>query len=288
MPREPLLGAHMSIAGGIHNAFSHGERAGCRTLQIFLKNASQWKGKGLTEEDRSLYLEAQERSAIGPVMAHNSYLINLASPDPLLYQRSLEAFMEEMGRANFLGVPHVVVHPGAHMGAGENEGIVRIAAAINRALAQVAPPVEILLENTAGQGSCLGYRFEHLAAILDRVRRQERVGICLDTCHLFAAGYNISSESGYRKTISEFNRLIGVQRIRAFHVNDCKRELGSRIDRHAHIGQGFIGLEAFGCLVNDRRFARVPKILETPKGKDLKEDLMNLAVLRGLLTSSRR
>jgi deoxyribonuclease-4 len=272
----------MSIAGGIHNAFSHGERAGCRTLQIFLKNASQWKGRGLTEEDRSLYVEAQERSAIGPVMAHNSYLINLASPDPLLYERSLEAFMEEMGRANFLGVPRVVVHPGAHMGAGEHEGIVRIAAAINRALAQVAPPVEILLENTAGQGSCLGYRFEHLAAILDRVTHQERVGICLDTCHLFAAGYDISSEAGYRKTISDFNRLIGVQRIRAFHVNDCKRELGSRIDRHAHIGKGFIGLEAFRCLVNDRRFARVPKILETPKGKDLKEDLMNLAVLRSL------
>ena len=283
MGREPLLGAHMSIAGGIHNAFSHGERAGCRTLQIFLKNASQWKGRGLTEEDRSLYLEAKERSAIGPVMAHNSYMINLASPDPLLYERSLEAFMEEMGRANFLGVPQVVVHPGAHMGAGENEGIVRIAAAINRALAQVAPPVEILLENTAGQGSCLGYRFEHLAALLDRVTQQERVGVCLDTCHLFAAGYDISSESGYRKTIAEFNRLVGVQRIRAFHVNDCKRELGSRIDRHAHIGKGFIGLEAFRCLVNDRRFARVPKILETPKGKDLKEDLMNLAVLRSLL-----
>src|SRR4029453_2278709 len=162
-------------------------------------------------------------------------------------------------------------------------GILRLAPAIDRALAQVAPPVEILLENTAGQGSCLGYRFEHLAALLDRVTQQEGVGVCLDTCHLFAAGYDISSESGYRKTIAEFNRLVGVKRIRAFHVNDCKRELGSRIDRHAHIGKGFIGLEAFRCLVNDRRFARVPKILETPKGKDLKEDLMNLAVLRSLL-----
>jgi len=272
----------MSIAGGIHNAFSHGERAGCRTLQIFLKNANQWKGRGLTEEDRSLYIEAQKRSSIGPVMAHNSYLINLASPDPFLYERSLEAFMEEMGRANFLGVPHVVLHPGAHMGAGENQGIARVAAAINRALTQVPLPVGILLENTAGQGSCLGHRFEHLAAILDRVRHPERIGVCLDTCHLFAAGYDIRSEAGYRKTILEFDRLLGVDRIRAFHVNDCKRELGARVDRHAHIGKGFIGLDAFRCLVNDRRFARVPKILETPKGKDLREDLINLAVLRSL------
>ena len=282
MGTEPLLGAHMSIAGGIHNAFSHGERAGCRTLQIFLKNANQWKGRGLTEEDRSLYIEAQKRSSIGPVMAHNSYLINLASPDPFLYERSLEAFMEEMGRANFLGVPHVVLHPGAHMGAGENQGIARVAAAINRALTQVPPPVGILLENTAGQGSCLGHRFDHLAAILDRVRHPERIGVCLDTCHLFAAGYDIRSEAGYRKTILEFDRLLGVDRIRAFHVNDCKRELGARVDRHAHIGKGFIGLDAFRCLVNDRRFARVPKILETPKGKDLREDLINLAVLRSL------
>ena len=281
MGREPLLGAHMSIAGGIHNAFSHGERAGCRTLQIFLKNANQWKGRWLTEEDRSLYIEAQKRSSIGPVMAHNSYLINLASPDPFLYERSLEAFMEEMGRANFLGVPHVVLHPGAHMGAGENQGIARVAAAINRAVTQVPPPVVILLENTAGLGTCLGHRFEQ-AAILDRVRHPERIGVCLDTCHLFAAGYDIRSEAGYRKTILEFDRLLGVERIRAFHVNDCKRELGARVDRHAHIGKGFIGLEAFRCLVNDRRFARVPKILETPKGKDLREDLINLAVLRSL------
>ena len=280
--RELLVGAHMSIAGGIHHAFGHGERAGCRTLQIFLKNSTQWRTKPLTDEDCVLYKEAEKRSGIGPVIAHNSYLINLASPDVILYERSLSAFVEELQRARFLGVSNVILHPGAHMGAGEVEGMARVTAALNRALAQVPGPVGILLENTAGQGSCLGHRFEQLAAILDGVRDDGRVGICLDTCHLFASGYDIRTEDGYKATMKEFNKWIGVERIRAFHVNDCKKELGSRLDRHAHIGQGYIGLEAFRCLVNDRRFARVPKILETPKGKELEEDRMNLETLRSL------
>ncbi len=283
MSRELLVGAHMSIAGGIHNAFAHGERAGCRTLQVFLKNSNQWKGKALTEEDRRLYLQAGIRSGIGPVVAHCSYLINLASPDPDLNRKSLEALIEEMERANFLGIPCVILHPGAHMGAGEMKGIERVVRALNRALNRVAPPVRILLENTAGQGSSLGHRFEQLASMLDRLRGAERVGICLDTCHTFAAGYDIRTEDGYRKTMNEFDRLIGVGRISVFHVNDCRKELGSRVDRHTHIGKGHIGLEAFRCLVNERRFSRVPKILETPKGEDLKEDKMNLATLRSLV-----
>jgi deoxyribonuclease IV len=283
MARELLVGAHMSIAGGIHNAFARAQQAGCRTLQIFLKSSNQWKGKILTESDRLFYAEAEKRSGIGPVVAHSSYLINLASPDPALHEKSLGAFMEEMERANFLGVSCVILHPGAHMGAGESQGIARVARALNRALSQVAPPVRILLENTAGQGSSLGHSFDQLAAILERVRDEGRIGVCVDTCHTFAAGYDIRTEEGYAKTMREFDRLIGTRRISVFHVNDCKKELGSRVDRHTHIGRGQIGLAAFRCLVNDRRFAKVPKILETPKGEDLEEDKMNLATLRSLV-----
>jgi len=272
----------MSIAGGFHHAFVRGARAGCRTLQIFLKNSNQWKGKNLTEEDRELFRAAQAESGIRPVVAHNSYLINLASPDTTLYQKSLEAFVEEIRRADFLGVPLVVLHPGAHMGAGATEGISRVARALNTTLARVEAPVRILLETTAGQGTCLGHKFEHLAAILDRIRDSDRVGICVDTCHVFAAGYDIRTERGYRQTMRELDRLIGTERICVVHVNDCKKGLGCRVDRHAHIGKGFIGLGAFRYLLNDRRFASVPKILETPKGKDLAEDKMNLATLRML------
>ena len=278
----PLIGAHMSIAGGIHHAFEHGERAGCRTMQIFLKNSNQWKAKPLTDEDAALYREARMRTAIHPVVAHSSYLINLASPDPALYERSLNALLEELQRANCLGVPFVIIHPGAHMGAGERAGIGRIADALNRVFGMVEPPVGVLLENTAGQGTTLGHNFQQLALILDRIRESNRMGVCLDTCHLFAAGYDIRTEELYRKTVGEFDRLVGIERIGAFHVNDCKRELGSRIDRHSHIGRGFIGLQGFRCLMNDRRFSHTPKILETPKGKDLKEDRMNLRTLRRL------
>jgi deoxyribonuclease-4 len=286
MTRELLVGAHMSIAGGIHNAFARGQRAGCRTMQIFLKSSSQWKGKVLTEDDRRLYLAAEKMTGISPVVAHNSYLINLASPDPALYRKSIDAFVHEMERANLLGVSCVILHPGAHMGAGEAEGIARVAAALGQALDRVGPPVRVLLENTAGQGTFLGYRFDQLASILERVRDDSRLGICLDTCHTLAAGYDIRTPEAYRHTIKEFNKLIGVDRIGVFHVNDCKKELGSRVDRHTHIGHGTIGLEGFRCLVNDRRFEKVPKILETPKGDDLKEDRMNLAALRRLVSAS--
>lgn len=288
MSGELLAGAHMSIAGGIHNAVAEGRRAGCRTIQIFLKNSNQWRGRPLTEDDRRRFREAKAGAGIAPVVAHGSYLINLASPDDDLYEKSLSAFQEELGRANFLGVPCVVLHPGAHTGAGAEFGVRRVAAALNRALDEIPGPVTVLLENTAGQGSCLGHRFEQLASILDEVRSPQRVGICLDTCHLFAAGYDIRSEAGYRRTMREFDRLIGTKRIRVFHVNDSKKDLGCRVDRHEHIGRGCIGLGAFRLLVNDRRFTRVPKILETPKGRDLREDRMNLATLRGLVNRQPR
>jgi deoxyribonuclease IV len=280
---EPLIGAHMSIAGGVHRAFDHGAQAGCRTIQIFLKNSNQWKGREITEGDAELFFEGRRRTGIQPVIAHSSYLINVASPQAELHRKSIEALADELRRANLLAVPWLVLHPGAHMGAGTEDGTTRAVAALNRVLDSVAPPAGILLENTAGQGTVLGSRFEELAAILEQIRQQERIGVCLDTCHLFAAGYDIGSGEGYGTVIGEFQRLIGLRRVKAFHVNDSKRERGARVDRHAHIGRGFIGLEGFRRLMNDRRFARVPKILETPKGKDLAEDLVNLGTLRGLV-----
>ena len=280
---ELLAGAHMSIAGGMHKAFERGRSVRCRTIQIFLKSSNQWKARTLTDDDSMLFRVAREKSGISPVLAHDSYLINLASPDPDLHRKSLDAFVEEMRRANDLGVPCLILHPGAHLGAGVQAGINRVARALNRAIDRVGPPVRLLLETTAGQGSSLGSRFEELAAILERMRKPERAGVCLDTCHIFAAGYDIRSREGYEKTLREFDRLIGVGRIQAIHVNDSLKDLGSRVDRHSHIGKGRIGLEAFQCLVNDPRFVDVPKILETPKGEDMREDRRNLAKLRALM-----
>ena len=272
----------MSIAGGMHKAIERGAGLQCRVIQIFLKNSNQWKAKILTEHEGLLFREARKISSIRSVVAHDSYLINLASPDRELRRKSFEAFLEEMRRANFLEVRYLVLHPGAHMGAGIAAGVSRVTRALRRALDEVEPPLTLLLENTAGQGSCLGYRFEHLAGILEGIGNSRRTGVCLDTCHLFAAGYDIRTEEGYANTIREFDRLIGFGKIKAFHVNDSKKELGSRVDRHAHIGQGCIGLDAFRFLLNDRRFLRVPKILETPKGPGPEEDLMNLATLHAL------
>ncbi len=229
-----------------------------------------------------MYRAAQVSTGIGPVVAHNSYLINLASPEPQLRRKSLAAFIEEMERARFFGIPYVVLHPGSHMGDGERRAILRLARALDRALSTVGPPVGVLLENTAGQGTSIGHRIEHLAAILEKIRQSDRVGICIDTCHTFAAGYDIRTGEGYEATISEVKRYIGLERIRVFHLNDCKRDLGSRVDRHTHIGKGLIGLETFRLLVNDMRFVGIPKILETPKGEGLEEDRMNLATLRRL------
>jgi deoxyribonuclease-4 len=280
-----LTGAHVSIAGGLHKAFERGDALQCRAIQIFLKNTNQWKAKQLGEADRELFQNARKKSGIKAIVAHDSYLINLASPDPELYEKSLAAFVEELHRANFLGVPCLVLHPGAHTGSGVPAGISRVAKALSRALREVGPPVQILLENTAGQGSCLGHRFEHLADILEKMKDPERAGVCLDTCHMFAAGYDIRTREGYEQTIREVDLRIGPGKIQAFHMNDSKKDLGSRVDRHCHIGQGFIGINAFRYLMNDTRFSSVPKILETPKGPGIEEDRMNLATLAGLLNA---
>ncbi|MDR0842259.1 MAG: deoxyribonuclease IV [Acidobacteriota bacterium] len=279
---ELLVGAHLSIAGGVHRALERGRDAGCRAVQMFLKNSNQWEAKPLTDQDRELFAARRRDGGIVAVVAHGSYLINLASPDDALWQKSLDAFVEELRRAQFLDIPHLVLHPGAHKGAGVDAGVMRTADALNRAFDQTAPAVTVLLETMAGQGSSLGSRFEELAAILEKIEDADRVGVCLDTSHIFAAGYDIRTRETYDATMDEFDRLIGIGRIRVVHVNDSRKELASRVDRHFHIGEGRIGLDAFSFIVNDPRLAAVPKILETPKGDDGEEDLRNLATLRSL------
>ncbi len=276
-----LIGAHMSIAGGMQKAFSRGEKIGCSAIQVFTKNANQWRSKPITDQAATTFCEAWEQSTIGPVIAHDSYLINLAAPDGEKWQQSRAAFLDEMRRCALLGIPRLVMHPGAHLGTGVEAGLARIAEAFRGIFAEAPPEVEVLLENTAAQGSYLGGRFEHLAEIMDRVPAG-RFGICFDTCHAFAAGYDLSTTEGYQAVMREFDRLVGLQHLRAFHVNDSRKGLGSRVDRHAHIGQGTIGREGFAALMQDERFRDVPKILETPKGEDDAFDRINLERLREL------
>jgi deoxyribonuclease-4 len=276
-----LIGAHLSIAGGLPLAIARGEALGCTALQIFTKNASQWRGKPISGEEAAAFRAAWSESSIGPVVAHDSYLINLAAPQEEMWRKSIAAFLEELERCALLGVPALVMHPGAHLGAGEAAGIARLAEAFRLVFARAPAGVSVLLENTAGQGTCLGWRFEHLAEVMERVP-EGRFGVCLDTCHAFAAGYDFATETGYEATLAEFDRLVGLERIAAFHVNDAKKGLGSRVDRHEHIGQGTIGRQAFGLLLRDERFRQVPKILETPKGEDETLDRMNLTTLREL------
>jgi deoxyribonuclease-4 len=280
------LGAHMSISGGLHKAFGLGERAGCDTIQIFSKNQQQWRAKPLIDQEIASFKAEQLRSGLGPLIVHDSYLINLASPKDELWEKSIAAFAEELERCAALGIPYLVTHPGAHTGAGEQAGLQREADAINRLFEQgVGGDTMVLLETTAGQGSCLGYRFEHLARLIELIARDERLGVCVDTCHLLAAGYDIRTPEVYDATFEEFDRVVGIDRIKAIHLNDSQKDLGSRVDRHTHIGEGCIGLEGFRALLNDQRFAELPMILETPKGEDLAEDIANLATLRGLVRS---
>jgi deoxyribonuclease-4 len=280
------FGSHMSISGGLYKAFDQGVRAGCDTIQIFSKNQQQWRAKPLTDEDIAKYRAEQERTGLGPVVVHDSYLINLAAPGDELWEKSIAAFADELDRCAALGIPYLVTHPGAHVGSGDEAGLARVAAAINRIFAEGhGAGVTILLETTAGQGTSLGWRFEHLAALIAGIENRAQVGVCVDTCHILAAGYDIRTAEAYAATFAEFDRVVGCDRIRAFHVNDSQKDLGSRVDRHAHIGEGFVGLEGFRALVNDVRFAELPAILETPKGDDLAEDIANLAKLRSLIAS---
>jgi len=284
------FGAHMSIAGGCDRAVRAAESFGFATVQLFTKNNNQWKAAPLTEAHVAAFHSALEETGIVSPIAHNSYLINLASPDDLLWNKSIDAMVVELERCESLGIEDLVIHPGAHTGIGEEKGLERVADAIDVLHARTEGfTVKIDLESTAGQGSCLGHRLEHLGTIIDRVRDPDRLGVCLDSCHLFAAGYPLATPTEYDTTMEELDRAVGVARVRVWHLNDSRRERGSRVDRHAGIGLGHLGLEPFRNIVNDPRFRDIPMILETPKGTDENgEDLdaRNLRVLRELVTRS--
>jgi deoxyribonuclease-4 len=271
----------MSIGGGVHTAIERACSIGCTAMQIFVKNNMQWFARPLTRPEIGAFLKHSQRRELLSVFAHANYLINLAATNPQFHANSLRALAEELIRADQLKLPFLVLHPGAHLGAGEEAGLERIIESIDRVLSGI-PKIKtrIALETTAGQGSCLGSKFEHLAYIISRVREPQRLCICLDTAHIFAAGYDIGSEEGIRKTFREFDRVVGRDRLAAIHVNDSKTVRGSRVDRHEHVGKGKIGLEAFRFIMRDRRFRKIPKVLETPKGKDLREDVENLRTLR--------
>jgi deoxyribonuclease-4 len=279
-----LLGAHMSIAGGMHRSIRRARSIECTAMQIFVKNNMQWFARPLARQEIGAFLKHTQRADLLSIFAHSNYLINLAATNSRFHANSLRALSEELIRADQLKLPFLVLHPGAHLGAGEEAGLEKIIESIDRVLAGI-PNVKtrIALETTAGQGSCLGSKFEHLAYIISRVREPERLSVCLDTAHIFAAGYDIGSESAAQRTFREFDRVIGRDRLVAMHVNDSKTPRGSRVDRHEHIGKGKIGLDAFRFIMRNRHFCKIPKVLETPKGKDLREDVENLKTLRSLL-----
>jgi deoxyribonuclease IV len=282
--RGPLLGAHMSIAGGVGNALLAGKRVDCDAIQIFTKSSRQWAGNPYSKEEIEQFRINQKETGIGKVIAHDSYLLNLGSPDGVLRKRSIAAFIDELERCETLGVTNLVAHPGSHVGSGEAEGIKTISKSLDE-VHKACPGYRALvtLEITAGQGSNLGYRFEQIANIMDGIRESDRLRVCFDTEHAFAAGYDIRTKDGYERTFSEFDETIGIDRLAAFHLNDSKKEFNSRVDRHEHIGKGFLGVEAFRLLLNDKRFWGLPMCLETPKGPDLKEDRENLTLLRTLI-----
>ncbi|MBI4965192.1 MAG: deoxyribonuclease IV [Desulfomonile tiedjei] len=278
-----LLGAHMSIAGGVSKAVTRGEALGCTAIQIFTKNASQWNARALNEEEVGEFRAERLRTGMY-VVAHDAYLINLASPNKDLLAKSRAAFLQEMERAEALGIPYLVMHPGAHTGAGEDRGLKLMAESFNFLLRKTRGfQVRIAVENTAGQGTVVGYSIEHLKRILENTVDPERMATCLDTCHAFAAGYDLRDSSGYEKFVEKFDSMIGLNKLKVMHLNDCKKELGRRVDRHEHIGKGMLGLECFRRIMNDPLLRDVPKLLETPKlldGQDM--DPINLAILRDL------
>jgi deoxyribonuclease-4 len=273
----------MSIGGGVQMSIERARSIGCTAMQIFVKNNIQWFARSLTRHEINAFLKHRQRYELLSIFAHANYLINLAATNPQFHANSLRALSEELIRADQLKLPFLVLHPGAHLGEGEEAGLEKIIESIDCVLAGI-PKVKtrIALETTAGQGSCLGSKFEQLAYIISRVREPERLCVCLDTAHIFAAGYNIGNESAVRNTFREFDRVIGRDRLVSIHVNDSKTARGSRVDRHEHIGKGKIGLGAFRFIMRDRLFREIPKVLETPKGKDLREDVMNMKTLRAL------
>jgi deoxyribonuclease-4 len=282
----------MSVAGGLPRAVDRAVVHGCEALQIFTKNANQWHGRPLLGEEIAAFRARLRESRVHPVVSHASYLINLAAPDDGLLGQSMTAMADELDRAEALGLLGVVLHPGCYTSSSESAGLARIGDCLLDLLRdRPRGKTMVLLEHTAGQGTALGATFEQLAAIIERVRGHRRVGVCLDTCHLLASGYDLVTDAGFKKTFSDFERLVGFRRLRAMHLNDSKRPLGSRVDRHTHIGEGHLGLEPFRRLINDARFGGLPMLLETPKGEGKPTgailpdplDVKNLALLRALL-----
>ncbi len=285
-----MLGAHMSISGGYYKALERGSEVGCTAVQVFTKNVNQWRAKPIGDDEVESWNKGRESCGFeaGQIIAHDSYLINLATPDDELWEKSLAAFGEELDRCARLGIPGLVTHAGAHMGSGEEVGLARIAAGIDRVLiARPGQNVSVLLETTAGQGTSLCYAFEHIRDVIAGVspENRSRVNVCWDTCHLFAAGIEFGDEYNYEQMVSSFDRIVGLDSLRAIHLNDSKKGLGSRVDRHEHIGKGELGLEPFRFIMNDPRLAGIPKVLETPKDEKMTEDRENLAVLRSLIAT---
>lgn len=278
------FGAHQSISGGVFNAVFLGQKAGCDTIQMFNKSSNQWRAKKLVSDEVDKFFSAIEETGVTVATSHTSYLINIASPEPELNAKSYAALKEEMERCNLLKIPNLVLHPGSHVGTGEEGGLNRIAANINKLFDELeGNACCLLLETTAGQGSNLGSKFEQLAYIIEKIENKKHIGVCLDTCHVFAAGYPIIEPADYKKTMQQFDDIIGLKRLRIIHMNDSQKPFASQRDRHEHIGKGCIGLEAFRNIVNDSRLTDIPKILETPKGDDVAEDIENLRVLRSLV-----
>jgi len=282
-PGRDELGAHVSIAGGLPLAPPRGRQLGCGAIQIFVKNQRQWAAPPLAPADARAFRRARRHAGLRHAFAHGSYLVNLACPDPAGWRQAVDTFTDELRRAAMLGLDALVIHPGSHLGTGVARGLDAVARAIDEALRTTrGSRVKVALENTAGAGHVLGRTFSELRAILDRLGHPRRVGVCIDTCHLFVAGYDIRTPAGYALAIAECMDLIGAGRVLAFHLNDAKAPLGSGLDRHENIGRGYLGLRPFRLLLNDRRFARVPKVLETPKEPEPTADLRNLATLRRL------
>ena len=283
-----ILGAHESISGGVFTAITRGQEAACETVQIFNKSNNQWKARKLDTDEVDQLFKLVDETGISVACSHASYLINIASPNQSLSRKSVTALKIEMQRCETLGINNLVMHPGSHTGSGEARGLTRVARHINRLFDSIPDnKVTLSLETTAGQGSTLGYCFEQLAEIFELVEDKNRIGVCLDTCHIFAAGYPISDPGDYKSTIRQFNKTVGIKKLKVIHLNDSKTDIGSRKDRHEHIGKGFIGKEGFRNMVNDRRLEKIPMVLETPKNEDLKDDVKNLKTLRALVKNSR-
>jgi deoxyribonuclease-4 len=281
------LGAHMSTSGGLFKAVQRGKSVACDAVQVFVKNNMQWLGKQPTAEDVERFAKEWQASGIEHVFGHTGYLINIAAPNSTNRETSLKSLIQEIEIATAYGLPFLVLHPGAHLGSGEAAGIAQAVAGLDEVFAATCTSsVRIALENTTGQGTCLGHKLDHLGEIFSQSKHPERLGICLDTAHFFAAGYDIRTAEGWDQAIQLMVKLVGIRNVLAFHLNDSKTDLGSRVDRHAHIGEGKIGSEAFRHILQDTRFQNHPACLETPKSEDLHEDVRNLELLRSLCLPS--